>query len=139
MDSYKNDNNGTTIISLFNSTKTTTTSMVTTTDDDFYLDGTEYETTLWLAGEYWFPKLAAILSLIGSTLILAEIYQDYKEQQQYYRPDDNVENSNNTTTNNNNVSRSRRDLRSNSNNSGSISTVSRVLLSMSLGDICFSL
>ena len=38
----------------------------------------EHETTLWKIGEYWMPKLAALLSLCGSSMIIGEVYQDYQ-------------------------------------------------------------
>lgn len=32
----------------------------------------------WKIFEYWLPKLAALLSLFGSSMIVAEIYQDWQ-------------------------------------------------------------
>ena len=74
----------------------------------------------YLITEFLLPKLAACLSMIGSSLILAELYQDYR-----------IKNNQCSSKNHHNNKRHQRRRR--------LSAVPRCLISMSIGDLLFSM
>ena len=96
--------------------------------------------------DYYLPKVAATVSIIGSTIVLSEVLQDHKlawrrtrtrSSGSSRRSSGGVAGGDGSTT-----TTSRQQQRHTSRHGGSgggASTISRILFSMSIGDILFSL
>ena len=89
--------------------------------------------SLPIFADYYLPKVAATFSIIGSTIVLIEVLQDHKLAWRR-RSGSSVAGSNGSTT----ITSRQQRLRQ-SHHGGGASTISRILFSMSIGDILFSL
>ena len=94
-----------------------------------------------IVADYYLPKVAATFSMVGSSIVLLEVLHDHKlAWQRRTRTRRTSRTSTSRTSNGGGSSTQRRQQPHQRHlHNGGASTISRILVSMSIGDILFSL